>query len=77
MQRSKFLRKLIRLSCGFVLAAAAAQLTGCAEGAVEYPSVATINDVSKTLSPQERDKAINDLTLEKEKQGQAARDAAR
>jgi hypothetical protein len=77
MQQSKFLRGLIRLSCGFAFAAAATQLTACAEGGSEYPSVGTINDVSKTLSPQEQDKALNDLAAEKVKQGQGSKNTAR
>jgi hypothetical protein len=77
MKQSKFLQRLVRLSCGLALTAAAAQLTGCAENASDYPSVGTINDMSKkTLSPQEQDKALNDLTREKEKQGQAAKSSA-
>jgi hypothetical protein len=68
------LRGLIKVGGPLAAVIAAAGLAGCAESAVSYPSIANISDV-RVLSPQERDKALKDLTIEKQKQGEAAKDA--
>jgi hypothetical protein len=67
------LRELTFSVCALAVAALLGSLGGCAETGANYPSVGTINDVSKPLSPQERDKTLNDLTVEKQKQAQAAK----
>jgi hypothetical protein len=77
MKQSKLLRGLVKLSYRLALAAATTQLAACAENASKYPSVGTINDMSRPLSPQERDKALSDLTAAKEQQGQSAKSSVR
>jgi hypothetical protein len=55
------------------MAGSLGMLGGCAENTSAYPSVGAISDVTKPLSPEERNKALNDLTVEKQKQDQAAK----
>jgi hypothetical protein len=67
------LRRLIAAVCGLAAAVSLGTLGGCAESRTAYPSIGTISDVTRTLSPQEREKTLNDLTAEKQRQDEAAK----
>ncbi len=52
--------KIASLGAGIVVASLCTGLTGCAEDP-KYPSLAKISDLGSILTPEERQKAMQDL----------------
>jgi hypothetical protein len=52
--------KIASLGVGIVMAAMCAGLTACAEDP-KYPSLSKISDLGSILTPEERQKAVEDL----------------
>jgi len=54
--------KLVKLMCSIILLFG---MSACSGGSASYPSIADIERISQNvLTPDERKKAINDMTLE-------------
>jgi hypothetical protein len=66
------LRRFVELASGLAIVLIASGLSGCADTGAIYPSISDVSDLTKILTPQERDKTVNDLSTEQQKHGEAA-----
>jgi hypothetical protein len=60
--------KIVSLGMGIITAAMCAGLTACAEDP-KYPSLSKISDLGSILTPEERQKAVEDLQRQDQAHG--------